>query len=166
MSGRVYLELSSDEGPLEGESTVESIGGIDVSKMIECEWYSDGVTAAQDPASRTPTGQRIHDPISVRKWVDKSSPELQKALCHTQPVEGTFYFFRPSRGGGQNEHFFSVRIADGRVSKIKRFLPEAEGDVTAAGKPPMEEVSFVFGTCTWTHVPGGKEHEDSWAQQG
>lgn len=165
MSGRVYLKLTVDTTDVEGESTVSNIGGVDVSKFIECEGFKEGVTAAQDPASKRPTGQRLYEPITIRKWVDKSSPELAKALCDTSPVKGTFHFFRPSAESSRMEHFFNIQIEDARVSSIKRFLPEGGDDVARAGKPPQEEVSFVFGKITWTHVPGDKVHTDDWREQ-
>jgi type VI secretion system secreted protein Hcp len=167
MSGRVYLKLSLVQGgaAIEGESTVESIGGVDVSKFIECDGFTESVTTAQDAASRTPTGQRLYEPLLIRKWVDKSSPELAKALCETAKVEGEFYFFRPSLENAQMEHFFTVKIEEARVSSIKRFLPEGSDDVARAGKPPLENVSFVFSKITWTHVPGNKVHTDNWRQQ-
>lgn len=165
MSGRVYLKLNVKGTAVDGESTVESIGGVDVSKFIECDGFNEGVATAQDAASRTPTGQRIYDPLTIRKWVDKSSPELAKALCETAKVDGEFYFFRPSSEDAQMEHFFTVKIEDARVSAIKRFLPEGMDDVAKAGKPPLESVSFVFGKITWTHVPGNKVHTDNWRQQ-
>lgn len=165
MSGRVYLKLIADGTQIEGESTVQSIGGVDVSTFIECEGYSEGVATAQDAASRRPTAQRIYDPLVVRKWVDKSSPELAKALCSTQKVTGEFYFFRPSAEDAQMEHFFKVFIEDARVSGIKRFLPNAAQDVALAGKPPLEEVSFVFSRISWEHVPAAKVHTDDWRQQ-
>lgn len=166
MSGRVYLKLKAAGADIEGESTVESIGGVDVSTAIECEWYYEGVEAAQDPASKQPTGQRIYDALTVRKWVDKSTPELAKALCNTDMCEGEFMFFRPALEDAQMEHFFTCKIENARISKIKRFLPDGLDDVAKAGKPPMEEVSFVAGRFTWTHLPGGKEHTDDWKQQG
>ena len=167
MSGRVYLKLTFVEGgtAIEGESTVDSIGGVDVSKFIECEGFTESMMTAQDAASRTPTGQRIFEPVIVRKWVDKSSPELAKALCETAKMIGEFHFFRPSAENAQMELFFTVKIEDARVSAIKRFLPEAATDIALAGKPPLELVSFVFGKITWRHLPGNKEHTDTWRQQ-
>jgi type VI secretion system Hcp family effector len=167
MSGRVYLKLKAGGADIEGESTVNTIGGVDVSKTIECDGFSEKVTTAQDRASRRPTGQRIYEAVTIRKWVDKASPELQKALCDTMPCEGEFLFFRPALEDKRMEHFFTVKMERARVSAISRFLPkdDKEGDVAATGKPPMEEVSFVFGRITWSHVPAGKEHTDDWQEQ-
>jgi type VI secretion system Hcp family effector len=168
MSGRVYLKLKIAGADVAGESTVASIGGIDVSAAIECEGYEEGVSTAQDPTSRRAIGARIYTPLTIRKWVDKSSPLIAQALCETQEVEGEFLFFRPAPQGKQSEHFFKVAIVRGRVSAIKRFLPKPDqsgGDIAAIGKPPLEEVSFVFGSVTWTHVIGGTEHQDDWQQQ-
>jgi type VI secretion system Hcp family effector len=166
MSGRVYLKLKAGGSDIEGESTVTTIGGIDVSKAIECDGFSEKVTAAQDHTSKRPTGQRIYEAITIRKWVDKSSPELQKALCDTALCEGEFLFFRPAHDEKRMEHFFTVKMERARVSGINRYLPDVpDGDIAAAAKPPLETVSFVFGRVTWSHVPAGKEHTDDWQEQ-
>lgn len=168
MSGRVYLKLKVAGTDIVGESTVTTIGGVDVSQAIECEGYQEGVSSAQDPTSRRPTGQRIYEALTIRKWVDSASPELAKALVETQVCEGEFLFFRPAAEDRQMEHFFTVKIERGRCSAIRRYLPKTDssgGDVAAVGKPPLEEISFVFGRITWTHIPGGKEHTDDWQEQ-
>lgn len=166
MSVRVYCFLKAAGNDIAGESTVESIGGVDVSQAIECEEYQEGVQAAQDKASRRPTGTRVYDPIVVAKWVDKASPLLAKALTNTEPVEAEFFFFRPSKEDAQQEHFFTTKIEDARISELKRFLPTGSEDVSRAGKPPMEKISMVFSKITWSHVPGSTEHSDDWRQQG
>jgi type VI secretion system Hcp family effector len=166
MSGRVYLKLKVAGTDIEGESTVTTIGGVDVSKTIECDGFSEKVSTAQDKVSKRPTGQRIYEALTIRKWVDKASPELQKALCDTMPCEGEFLFFRPAADDKRMEHYFTIKIERARVSAINRYLPDvSDGDIASAGKPPMEQVSFVFGKITWTHVPGGKEHSDDWQEQ-
>lgn len=165
MSGRVYLKLTVAGTAIDGESTVTSIGGVDVSKMIECDGYNEGVATAQHATSTTPTGPRVYEPIVIRKWVDKSSPELEKALCGTQKAVGEFYFFRPSSENAQMEHFFLVKIEDARISQIRRFLPDDTTDIARSGRPPSETVSFVFSKITWTHLPGDKEHTDDWRNQ-
>jgi type VI secretion system secreted protein Hcp len=172
MSGRVYLRLKANTAAVNGDSSVANIGGVDVSKLIECDGYSEGCKTAREGGSGRATGTRLYEPITVRKNVDVSSPLLMKALTQNELCEGDFLFFRPNVTTGKQEHFFTVKIAEGRVSEIKRFLPDdahAGGgtaqDVSAAGKPPQEQVSFVFSTITWTHEVGKTEHQDQWKQQ-
>jgi type VI secretion system secreted protein Hcp len=167
MAGRVYLKLKGKQsGDIAGESTVQSIGGVDVSKMIECEGYGEGVKTAQDPGSHTPTGTRIYDPILIRKWVDKASPMIANSLVKTEQMEGEFYFFRPSAEGEHMEHFFSVKFTNARISAIRRFLPDPiNEDVSATGKPALEDVSIVFGQVSWEHKIANTMASDDWKNQ-
>ncbi len=175
MSGRVYLRLKANGQDIKGESSVNTIGGEDVSQLIECDNYVEGCHTAQEAGSRTPTGTRLYDPITIRKNVDSSSPLLMRALTDTEPCEGEFLFFRPAKGSGKQEKFFTVTIAEARVCSVRRFLPQettgnaaikaTAADVSAAGKSPMEEVSFVFGKISWKHEVGKTEHDDLWQEQ-
>ena len=167
MAGRVYLELKGKQsGKIDGESTVESIGGLDVKNMIECDEYTEMGKIAQDPSSRLPTGARIYDPIQIRKWIDKSSPLLANCMVKSEEVEGTFHFFRPSADNQQMEEFFTVKFTRGRISSLKRFLPTwDQSDVSGAGKPAMEEVAIVFGQITWEQKKAGTVASDDWRNQ-
>lgn len=172
MSGRVYLRLKANGEDIKGESSVNTIGGEDVSQLIECDAYNEGCKTAQEAGSMTPTGTRLYEPLTIRKNVDASSPLIMRALTDTEPCEGVFLFFRPAKGSGKQEKFFTVTISDARVCAVKRFLPQdapspgmTAADVSAAGKPPMEEVSFVFGKISWKHEVGKTEHDDMWQEQ-
>ncbi len=172
MSGRVYLRLKANGEDVKGESSVNTIGGEDVSQLIECDSYTEACKTAQEAGSMTPTGTRLYEPIIIRKSVDSSSPLIMRALTDTEPCEGVFLFFRPAKGSGKQEKFFTITISDARVCAVRRFLPDdvappgaTAADVSAAGKPPMEEVSFVFGKISWKHEVGKTEHDDMWQEQ-
>jgi type VI secretion system secreted protein Hcp len=165
MSGRVYLRLKANGEQIKGESSVNTIGGEDVSELIECDSYAEGCKTAQEAGSMTPTGTRLYTPLVIRKNVDASSPLIMRALTDTEPCEAEFLFFRPTKGSGKQEKFFTVTISDARVCEVQRFLPESPLDVSAAGKPPQEQVSFVFGKISWKHEAGKTEHDDLWQEQ-
>jgi type VI secretion system Hcp family effector len=172
MSGRVYLRLTANKEAVKGESSVSTIGGEDVSTLIECDSFTEGCRTAQEAGSMTPTGTRLYDPIVIRKNVDSSSPLIMRALTDTEPCEAEFLFFRPTKASGKQEKFFTITISDARISEVKRFLPEESTantggakDVSAAGKPPQELVSFVFGKISWKHEVGKTEHDDIWQNQ-
>ena len=88
-------------------------------------------------------------------------------LTDTEPCEGEFLFFRPTKTTGKQEKFFTITIGDARICAVKRFCPatHAPTDVSASGKPPQEEVSFVFGKISWKHETGNTEHDDMWQEQ-
>jgi type VI secretion system secreted protein Hcp len=103
--------------------------------------------------------------LRIRKAIDRSSPLLLKALTDNQVVEGTFRFYRPSpTGDGTTEQFYTVAIKQGRVTSVRQYLPDTL-DPGTVGHPPLEEVTFSFGSISWTFTDGGITHEDNAGKQ-
>jgi type VI secretion system secreted protein Hcp len=160
MAQSVHLFLKANGKDIKGESTQQSMGRAD---SIECVSYNSGVTSARETASNLATGRRQHEPIVIRKRIDKASPLLAKALVSNEAIEGVFKFYRPNPAGdGTTEQFFTVAIKGGRVFEQKLLILNTL-DPEEASEPPLEEVGFVFHTITWTYTNGGIEHEDNWA---
>ena len=160
MAQSVHLFLKANGKDIKGESTQVSMNRAD---SIECVSFNSGVTSAREAASGMATGRRQHEPITIRKRIDKASPLLAKALCQNETVEGVFKFFRPNpTGDGTTEQFFTVAIKGGRVFSQKLMILNTL-DPEEATEPPLEEVGFVFSTINWTYTNGGIEHEDNWA---
>jgi type VI secretion system secreted protein Hcp len=160
MAQSVHLFLKANGKDIKGESTQVSMGRAD---SIECVAFNSGVLSAREAASNLATGRRQHEPITIRKRIDKASPLLAKALCQNEAIEGVFKFFRPNpTGDGTTEQFFSVAIKGGRVFSQKLMILNTL-DPSQSTEPPLEEVGFVFSTIAWTYTNGGIEHEDNWA---
>jgi type VI secretion system secreted protein Hcp len=163
MAETVHLYLKANGADIQGESTQTSLGR---ENSIECLSYSDSVRTAREKGSGQATGRRSHEPIVIRKRIDKSSPLIAKALCNNEVIEGVFKFFRPNPAGdGTTEQFWTVAIAEGRVASYTHISPDTI-DPASAMEPPTEEVSFVFHNITWTYVPSGAEHHDNWRENG
>lgn len=161
MAETVHLYLKSNGADVQGESTQTSLGR---ENSIECLSFVDAVRTAREKGSGLATGRRTYEPITFRKRIDKSSPLLAKSLCNNEVIEGTFKFFRPApTGDGTTQHFFTVEIAEGRISAIRRVSPDTI-DPASAVEPPTEEVSFVFHTITWIYEDGGVMHTDNWRE--
>jgi type VI secretion system secreted protein Hcp len=162
MAEAVSLYLKANGSDIQGESTQTSLGR---ENSIECLYFVDSVRTAREAGSGMATGRRTYEPITIRKRIDKSSPLIAKALCNNEKIDAVFKFFRPSpTGDGTTEQFFTVEIADGRVSHIKRVSPDTI-DPASSSEPPTEEIGFVFHTITWTYEDGGITHEDGWDNQ-
>jgi type VI secretion system secreted protein Hcp len=160
MAQTVHLRLRIDGNDIEGESTISS---MEREGTIECDAFYYGVTAPWDAATGKLTGRRQHEPVRIRKRVDKSTPLLLKALCQNEPVTSAeFRFFRPSPGGsGAEEHFFTVLLEKGYVTGVSQ-VSESSIVGGEAAPPMMEEVTFVFQNITWTYEIGGARYKDSW----
>ena len=158
MAETVHLFLKANGTDIQGESNQTSLGR---EGSIECLYYEQAVSTARDAGSGMATGRRQYEPLRIRKPIDRSSPLILKALTENQVVEGTFRFFRPNPAGdGTSEQFYTVVIKQARVGSVKQYVPDtlAEG---SASEPPLEEVTFVFGTIEWTYSQGGITHQDN-----
>ena len=162
MAETVHLYFKANGSDIKGESSQESLGRKD---SIECTYYEQGVKTAREAGSGMAIGRCQYEPLLVRKRLDKSSPFIAKALCDNQVIEASFKFFRPNpTGDGTTEQFYTVAIKKGRIASQKQIVPDTIVPATST-EPPMEEVTFVFHTITWTYTNGGVTHEDTWDNQ-
>jgi type VI secretion system secreted protein Hcp len=158
MAETIHLFLKANGKAIQGESTQRSLGR---ENSIECLTFEQEVITAREAGTAMATGRRQYNPLTVQKRIDKSSPLLMKALCKNEMVEGEFKFFRPSpTGDGTTQQFYTVKIERARISSIKQLVTD-----TNSAQPPLEEISFVFHTITWTYTDGGVEHTDRWDEQ-
>jgi type VI secretion system Hcp family effector len=124
---------------------------------IECIRFELGLAAKLDAAGH-PTGGRRYDPLLVTKRLDGASPRLTQALLANETVQGSFKFFRQDAGARQ--HFYTVKITGARVIGCREVLPDTLAP-SSAGRPPLEELEFVFDQVEWTFEPGGVTTQDT-----
>lgn len=161
MAETVHLYLKANGTDIQGESTQVSLGR---ENSIECVYFESAVVTAREAGSGMATGRRRYEPIKIQKRIDKATPLLYKALAENQVIEGVFKFFRPNpTGDGTTEQFYTVEIQKGRISEISSKSPDVINPVST-NNPPIEEVSFVFHTITWTYTNGGITHQDTWSE--
>ncbi len=156
-----HLFLRVNDNDVLGDSTVHSMGRED---SIECVGFEDGVWTPRDQKTGRVSGRRVYEPLRITKRVDRSTPLLAKALSQNEKIEAEFKFYRPCIGAGGEEHFFTIKIDEGRIASIKRLIPnlfEAGND----DMPMTEEVTFVFHDITWTYEIGGATHTDHWSAE-
>ena len=67
-----------------------------------------------------------------------------------------------SLGDGQTQQFYTIAIEDGRIESMRQTSEDTLSPAQSV-LPPMEEVAFVFHTISWTYMPTGVTHEDSWS---
>ena len=123
-----------------------AITGDDETPSIKCVYLrlrSESVRAAGRGIA---TGRRQHEPLVIRKHIDKSSPLLARALTTNEVIDAEFKFFRQPPAGDIS-HFYSVLLKGARVSAISPAAADANST-----SPPDEQVAFVFHTITWSYV--------------
>jgi len=157
MAETVHLFLKLNGEDILGDSTQTSLGR---ENSIECLQFLHQVKTGRDAASGQTVGKRQHDPITIVKRIDRSSPLLIKGLTKNEVAEGVLKFYRPKPSNGTTEQFYTVEFKQGRVSSVKQYVEDVLNPATAE-RPPLEEVSFVFTRIVWTYEDGNITHEDA-----
>jgi len=150
----INLKLNIDGNDVEGESTVSSMERENTIEILE---FHSGVDTPMDQASGSLTGRRMHEPVTVVKMVDKSTPLLFKALAMNEPVTSAeFMFFGPdASGGGAEVKFLTITIENAYVAS-HHLDADLDGNM-------YETVSFVFQDITITYESTGATHTDRWS---
>jgi type VI secretion system secreted protein Hcp len=143
---------------IHGDSTVTS---LDRADSIECLSYEQGLVLPGDGSSGMAIGRRQYRPLIIRKRIDRSSPLLAKALTRNEVIEGSFKFFRQSpTGDGTINQFYTVHIGQARVAGIRQYVLDTSTP-GSANESPLEEVTFIYRTISWTYTEGNVTHQDA-----
>jgi type VI secretion system secreted protein Hcp len=159
----------SIEGTTQGNITAgcfteDSVGNIYVEgheDEVLVEAFKHNIIIPRDPQSGQPTGQRVHQPVTITKVYDKSSPLLYQALCSGERlprVEIKWYRTSPA---GKQEHYFTHVLEDAVIVDINAAMPNCQ-DPGQAHFTHLEEVSMTYRKITWEHVVAGTSGSDDW----
>ncbi len=162
MAQNVHLWLKANGADVPGDSSITS---MDREDSIECVFFQSAVRTGREAGSGMSTGRRSYEPIVFRKRIDKATPLLYRALVNNEVIEGTFKFYRPNPDGdGTTEQFYTIEVKGGRISSFTAVSPDSI-DPASSTHPPLEEISVMFETISWTFEPSGSMHQDSWREQ-
>lgn len=128
---------------------------------ILCQALNHEVYMPRDPQTGLPTGKRVHNPLTVTKVFDKSTPKLFEALATGERMKDVtlkYYRIDPS---GQEQHYFTIKLEDAIVVSVKPWVPNAL-DQSRERFTHMEDVSFTYSKIIWTWEIDGVEAQDEW----
>jgi type VI secretion system secreted protein Hcp len=147
-----------------GTLTAESVGNIwqqAHTDEILVEAFKHTVMIPTDPQSGQPTGQRVHQPLTITKVYDKSSPLLYTALTRGERLSKVqIKWFRTTPEGTQ-EHYFTHELEDAVIVDMTSHMPNCQ-DPTVAHFTHLEDVTFTYRKIIWTHEVAGTSGEDDW----
>lgn len=138
-SAAVYLTLSDIPGSCQATGQQDSIRVVGLGHQVELP-YEMGTGQI--------SGQRLHGPMIITKYIDKSSPLLYQALVNNQTKSQAELKFYRDIGTGQPQHYYTIRLNDVKIIKIQTACPN------------MEQVSIAFRRIRWIWLDGGIEFED------
>jgi len=131
----IHLQLSTTEngsigGSCEVQGKSETIVVIGLGHEIELPY---------DLRSGLPTAQRLHHPIIISKYIDRSSPLLYKALCRNETVDHAYLRYYRTLPNGQEQLYYTTHLEGGKIISIKSAFPN------------IEQVTILYSRITWTY---------------
>jgi type VI secretion system secreted protein Hcp len=160
-----YMSIEGQtQGPItQGAFTADSVGNIwqeGHEDEILVQAFKHSVIIPRDPQSGQPSGQRVHQPLTITKAYDKSSPLLFTALTTGEVLSCEIRWYRTSVEGKQ-EHYFTHKLTDAVIVDIKAYMPNCQ-DPAMASFTHLEDVSLSYRKIEWTHEVAGTSGSDDW----
>lgn len=165
MSQPIYLNITgATQGNISQQAfTANSVGNIyqeGHEDQVFCQALSYHVTLPRDPQSGQVTGQRVHMPAAMLKYVDKSSPLLLTSIASGELLQITANYYRTSTAGTQ-EQYYTVVFTDVILVELRPYTPDALAPENAPYRD-MEEIKFTYRAIQVTHVVAGTSGSDDW----
>lgn len=141
----IHMTINDDGGtPIEGSCTVvgreNTIVVIGLGHQV---WY------AYDSTQGQAISPRKHEPLTVLKYLDKSSPILYQMLCEGRLLTNVeLKFYVDNHPGGGIQHYYTIVMESVRILDIKMAFPN------------VESVSFIYPRIRWTWEDGSITFED------
>jgi len=145
------------QGPFKGGSPRK--GWEDCS---ECFGFDYEVNAPFDANHGQYSGKRRHQPVTIRKEVDKASPLYLTALCNNETMKTIkIDFFRPSKDGKET-NYYSIVLTNAAVVGVRTFTAQDSTHSEGRDTFDQEEIKFAFQKIDVTFNDGGISMSDDW----
>ncbi len=136
---------SAAADPNAAAGTVQIVAAIQGAiGPFDLQAFSHEIVSPRDPASGLPTGKRQHQPITITKQLDASTPRLLQALVSNENLKSVTI--------GLNENGSQVATVVLSNASISDY--QAHG--------ASESWSFTYQKITWTWLDGGITASDDW----
>jgi type VI secretion system Hcp family effector len=160
MALNAYAELLVDGELLDGDTSVNEMGGIDVSSdHIECFSVSWGSRLNNRTPSRRRRNKVNKQPITILKPIDKTTPLLYQAIATNQRIDCTLKIFGINSDTGETVHAFTLKLDQATLISLKSLSPNTLNADTAL-LPLTDQLELLAQTLTYTDEINGIEYED------
>jgi len=145
MASAVFLKITTPD--VAGESTDDKHPG-----EIELLSFGHGLTMAMGPRSTAGSAtiqKASHQDISLMKYVDKSTPELQKGICLGTHYGQAVISINKTDGAGGMIPYLVYTLNDVVISSS-----QVSGDGQSL---PIESVTLNYGKVKWEYAPTNQD---------
>jgi len=154
-----YLTIKGQkQGDIKGGVTQKEREG-----SILVHAFDNEILSPRDPASGLPTGKRTHEPVTIVKEVDRSTPQLWAALVNNENLTQwrlDFWSAEPTQGVAE-KLIYSISLVNASIASIHEFMDDNQ--VAAQASLPLQnEITFTYQKIEWTWNDGGITASDDW----
>ena len=162
MALNFYCAFTLGGTALNGDVTMESIGGVDVSSdHIDGYELRFGTRVSTEGQAHRASSHRRILPVRIMKRIDQTTPLLYQGLKQNQRLDGDIKIFDNDPDSGETRHRFTVRLTQARILSIESSVPDA-CDADESNRPPYEVCEFVPHTIAYVDEINSAESEDRW----
>ena len=139
--------IADGQGPIDGSSENPERGSIAILDLQQ------EINVPTDPSTGMATGRRVHKPLKVKKYIDKSSPMLLQALVTNENLRTVELKYYRRTADDNLQQYYTIELENARVISYK-----TEG-------PNIEMWELVYRKSTWRwYTPEDRtiEYSDDW----
>jgi len=123
--------------------------------------FEHSIDIPTDTKSGLPSGQRIHNPISITKIFDRSTPLLYSACVSGEKLTKCEIQWYRANSSGSSECYFTHILEDAIITKILYFMPSCV-DPKFEHFTHHEKLTFFYRKLTLRHNKSNEEVFDDW----
>ncbi len=123
---------------------------------IEIRSIQHGVHSPFDAHTGQNTSPRIHEPVSIVKTIDNTTPLFNKACCSGEKFKKlTIRLYRVTEYG-KEENYFNYHFEDVKITSVSPMIH------CSMDEEDNETVTFIYNNIKWEYMEGNHAHEDNW----
>ncbi len=157
MSLNAYLTLvGQTQGAILG--SVTQTGYVNSILVLETDYE---VGSTRDSSSGLPTGKIEQTTFTITKEVDRSSPELYRALFNNETMTTFQLKFLALQANGTAINYYTIQLTGAQIVNIQ-FQKPNNLDPTLGSYPEMEIVSFTYQQIQIRYTSGNLTTVGNW----
>lgn len=120
------------------------------------------ITIPTDSKTGKIIGNRSHEPITIIKEIDQSTPFFNKACCTGECLKEVTICLFHINDHGREEKYFQYKLTNARVIGVQPLI----GGTEYENKPDRESLAIIYEKIEWQHMEGNYAYSDTWLQRG
>jgi type VI secretion system secreted protein Hcp len=136
------------QGQFKGEAP-RSGGG-----WIEIQSFSQAVVSPRDASTGQASGKREHNPITIVKQVDVSSPQLSQAARSNELMREVLIQSVRTEPSGKEQVYQTIQLTNATVTSVERMAGGARNE--------SERITLIYQKIQVTDSKGGVTATDNW----